>query len=324
MVLPQTQPSASGSPSGRKELAIHSFLLPPPSSSSLLPPTSALTLSPRLGPALPASAVARFLDILPCRADPERRLERELTPDTKMQPAVDIVVQHESGQICLTTVLKLVNNIISNQDEPKFRRIRTSNATIQSKILDVWGGTELLQAIGFAPQQEELVLPTNSSMVKLIQARQMIDAALSKPQTAATAVVNMDTDVPTAAERAPSDLDEADSEFQAALAMSVSSGASAAGHEEDDPDLKAALAMSVSADAASAEHQGDDEDLSEALAMSLEHGPAPDACTQPHAPTGAPSAHSLTAKERLTQRVQQLFAELSSAGVTPNEAAAQA
>lgn len=77
----------------------------------------------------------------------------------------------ERSTLALSTVQKIVNNILSHQDEPKYRRLRAENKAIKEKVLDVVGGGALLQALGFTAQGDELVLPMESSPVKLLQVR---------------------------------------------------------------------------------------------------------------------------------------------------------
>ncbi|KAB0803862.1 hypothetical protein PPYR_00832 [Photinus pyralis] len=50
---------------------------------------------------------------------------------------------------------KYLDNIIANPDEPKFHKIRCSNATFKEKVLPLVGSTELLYAAGFRQQSLE-------------------------------------------------------------------------------------------------------------------------------------------------------------------------
>jgi PUB domain len=47
------------------------------------------------------------------------------------------------------TVFKMLDNIIANPEEPKFRDLRATNKTLQSKVLNAHGGKELLHLLGF-------------------------------------------------------------------------------------------------------------------------------------------------------------------------------
>ena len=77
----------------------------------------------------------------------------------------------EHSTLALSTVQKIVNNILSHQDEPKYRRLRAENKAIKEKVLGAVGGGALLKALGFTAQGDELVLPMESSPVKLLQVR---------------------------------------------------------------------------------------------------------------------------------------------------------
>ena len=99
------------------------------------------------------------------------------TPLLPKMAALDAALQEllrsdkEQSTVALSTVQKIVNNILSHQDEPKYRRLRAENRAIKEKVLGVVGGGALLQALGFTAQGDELVLPMESSSVKLLQVR---------------------------------------------------------------------------------------------------------------------------------------------------------
>eukprot|EP00747_Dinoflagellata_sp_TGD_P067153 gnl/TRDRNA2_/TRDRNA2_155138_c0_seq1.p1 gnl/TRDRNA2_/TRDRNA2_155138_c0~~gnl/TRDRNA2_/TRDRNA2_155138_c0_seq1.p1 ORF type:complete len:560 (+),score=118.43 gnl/TRDRNA2_/TRDRNA2_155138_c0_seq1:107-1681(+) len=60
------------------------------------------------------------------------------------------------------TGLKVLNNVLQNPGEPKFRQLKRTNATLKAKLLDVGGGagSELVQLAGFeATSDEFLALP---------------------------------------------------------------------------------------------------------------------------------------------------------------------
>ena len=76
-------------------------------------------------------------------------------------------------------VHKIVSNIISDQDNAKKRRLKIDNALVKGKVLSLAGGRELLLALGFQPEGAELVLPQEAPLVKLLQARNAVDDALT-------------------------------------------------------------------------------------------------------------------------------------------------
>lgn len=83
---------------------------------------------------------------------------------------VDALVAHPDVAqvgVCIATVLKLLDNAATKDDE-KFRRVRLANAAVQTKVLAVPGGLEALCAAGFGltvDDNDETILllskPTN-------------------------------------------------------------------------------------------------------------------------------------------------------------------
>ena len=67
-----------------------------------------------------------------------------------------ILIIHIISQIntCIETLCKYIDNIVSNQSEEKYRKIRTTNRAYQERIAPVEGSKEFLEAAGFV--QEEL------------------------------------------------------------------------------------------------------------------------------------------------------------------------
>ena len=61
----------------------------------------------------------------------------------------------------LSTVAKLLTNIVNNPNEAKYRRLKLSNAALNSKVISVVGGVALLEAVGF------LDLPGEDTMILL-------------------------------------------------------------------------------------------------------------------------------------------------------------
>lgn len=59
----------------------------------------------------------------------------------------------------LTLLEKLIQNIVMNPDDPKYRMIKSSNATIQSKLFGIQGVEKLIMMLGYQPQEGNFVLP---------------------------------------------------------------------------------------------------------------------------------------------------------------------
>jgi hypothetical protein len=58
----------------------------------------------------------------------------------------------EKLSACGNTLEKMLDNIVKNPDEAKFRKIKTSNARFAASVLTVPGSKDFLQAIGFGLQ----------------------------------------------------------------------------------------------------------------------------------------------------------------------------
>src|SRR3954447_7206794 len=53
------------------------------------------------------------------------------------------------SQKCISTILQLINNILKEPYNEKFRKLREKNNLINSNILQITGGKEFLVKIGF-------------------------------------------------------------------------------------------------------------------------------------------------------------------------------
>ncbi|WWC67844.1 uncharacterized protein I206_101761 [Kwoniella pini CBS 10737] len=76
-----------------------------------------------------------------------RLLDRGIVRDNNYKDSADAV----------ETLLKIATNII-NSNDPKFRTLKATNATIKNKILDVKGGHDYLIALGFRTQTIDFAL----------------------------------------------------------------------------------------------------------------------------------------------------------------------
>lgn len=89
----------------------------------------------------------------------------------------------EKVQVCVETLCKYLENIISNPDEDKFHRIRMSNRVFQDKVVGIDGALEFLEAAGFNQQTlpfqdgEEQFLVFNKDAVEDLETlRVLVDA----------------------------------------------------------------------------------------------------------------------------------------------------
>lgn len=68
-------------------------------------------------------------------------------------------VPWETKEPAIALLLKLLQNILKDVANPKFRRLKLTNATLSAKVFSVPGCKELLLGAGFEQEGEELVLP---------------------------------------------------------------------------------------------------------------------------------------------------------------------
>lgn len=249
----------------------------------------------------------------------------------RMDRAIELVLKQDEARsrVALVTVLKVVNNILSRQEEPKFRKLRRSNQAIMQKILDVAGAADLLAVIGFETVGDELVLPIEASMVPLVQARHTISAALAPPLPRAAAPHLAARIAPAAA---PMAVHQTTSELSSDIQPMELQSPTATAPEMEDEELQAALALSqqVAPPAVAAAREGnlEDTEMKAAIALSLDQ---PDLSSAPSwtmdlsvtTPPAAAPAASLEMDE-LAHRVRGIFEELTEKGYAPNEAAALA
>ena len=192
------------------------------------------------------------------------------------------------------TAIKLLQNVISHQDDPKYRRVRLTNAKLEKVLFSQPGGRDLLVAVGFVGDGLELELPASASMVRLLQSKAALEASLAPKAKSAD---------PQEVATAPMDVDEG--ELAAALALScgeVAAGAQEAGGEVPE------------------DSDADDEDLAAAIALSQ----APASARAPPSASDQSPPVARTPQEALQARVREIFYELTAAGMGANEAAAKA
>lgn len=92
----------------------------------------------------------------------------------------------DGARNALTTLLKLVSNVIESPAEPKFRAVKAENKAVKEKILSCTGARELLLAAGFehrhvgsSEQPELYVLPEGEgTLADLIEVRIGIETVL--------------------------------------------------------------------------------------------------------------------------------------------------
>ena len=114
---------------------------------------------------------------------------------SSIDAAISKVLQNNfdsDSKVCLLTLLKIIDSVLQKPGNPKVRKIRKTNAAIQTKIVER-GGVDLLQSVGFVDQQEDpkllqtndsteifLVLPEHQENTEtLVTARHMLSRVLT-------------------------------------------------------------------------------------------------------------------------------------------------
>eukprot|EP00930_Biecheleria_cincta_P077622 TRINITY_DN64927_c0_g1_i1.p1 TRINITY_DN64927_c0_g1~~TRINITY_DN64927_c0_g1_i1.p1 ORF type:complete len:176 (-),score=45.25 TRINITY_DN64927_c0_g1_i1:300-794(-) len=67
-------------------------------------------------------------------------------------------------ETCYNVLVKLLENVIKNPSEVKFRSVRRENAAIKAKVLDCPGGAAVLVAAGFAEDADTYTLSPGASV----------------------------------------------------------------------------------------------------------------------------------------------------------------
>ncbi|XP_055920485.1 peptide-N(4)-(N-acetyl-beta-glucosaminyl)asparagine amidase [Eupeodes corollae] len=80
----------------------------------------------------------------------------------------------ESYLEAVRILLILLDNVIREPNNPKYRAIRLENRTIREKLLSLAGVTDLLREIGFIRTQSEYVLPETTVLENIKQYREVI------------------------------------------------------------------------------------------------------------------------------------------------------
>ncbi|KAK2997000.1 hypothetical protein RJ639_026385 [Escallonia herrerae] len=83
-----------------------------------------------------------------------------------------------------SSLLTYLNNVASNPDKEKFRKIRLSNAAFQNRVGKVEGGIQFLELCGFAKMEgDEFLFMTRDKfdMAVLVSAGTELDNAIKNP-----------------------------------------------------------------------------------------------------------------------------------------------
>uniref|UniRef100_A0A7S2JSB3 Ubiquitin-like domain-containing protein n=1 Tax=Leptocylindrus danicus TaxID=163516 RepID=A0A7S2JSB3_9STRA len=95
-------------------------------------------------------------------------------------------------QTALSTLLKLVNNVISHPNEEKYRKVKQSNGAFQRRLGGLTGAKELMFSAGFVEETVEgdglvyLMKPSAEAWPKLLQTQSALQAATTTASSTST------------------------------------------------------------------------------------------------------------------------------------------
>ena len=85
--------------------------------------------------------------------------------------ALDALLACPQAQTAVHTLNTVFLNVLCNEGEERFRRLRRTNAALRAKLLDAPGAEALLAAVGFVEDGEFLVLPAGAVLPEEMVAR---------------------------------------------------------------------------------------------------------------------------------------------------------
>ena len=101
----------------------------------------------------------------------------------------------EAAKACLTTLIKMLANVLTSPAEAKFRSVKAENKAVKEKVLACAGGIELLVSAGFVYQAENFqvatpamfVLPADANLSEVAQVKQGLETVLKMTSQATAA-----------------------------------------------------------------------------------------------------------------------------------------
>lgn len=102
--------------------------------------------------------------------------------DTDLEASVCRYLSGDPAPGPIEVVLRLLKNIAREPENPKFRRLRMSNAKIKEAVSDVAGGLELLEFVGFEFKEDEdgemwatMEVPSEDRIAMLRRASELLE-----------------------------------------------------------------------------------------------------------------------------------------------------
>jgi len=95
---------------------------------------------------------------------PEPTPESAAAPKSAAAIALQTVADSplELKEQCIATLVKLIGNILQHPDEPKYRKLRTSNEALRARVFSVPAAMDFLRSAGFVEDGEFLILSGSS------------------------------------------------------------------------------------------------------------------------------------------------------------------
>jgi hypothetical protein len=116
----------------------------------------------------------------------------KVLPEFDRAMRVLLTNSEESCKEAVILLLKIITKIIENPMDEKFRKLKASNPTFNTKITNIPGGSDCMRAIGFQLIGEYWVLePTMEAWNVLLACQQKLDKFMSRCLEALNATNNV-------------------------------------------------------------------------------------------------------------------------------------
>lgn len=173
MGKPDTSSSSSSSASA-------AAVVPPPTgTTSAAGPTVSVPAASAAAPAAPAAPASQLQG---SGGDPVKTALQNLR--TSNAPAI--------YSTAVTTLGKILGNIVNNPMEEKYRKVKVQNAAFQKRLGGLPGAANVMLAVGFVRQMDGTddvyqMHPSPEAWPKLVAAKETVDAATTEAKRAASA-----------------------------------------------------------------------------------------------------------------------------------------
>mmetsp|Transcript_27037 Transcript_27037/g.41926 ORF Transcript_27037/g.41926 Transcript_27037/m.41926 type:complete len:451 (-) Transcript_27037:138-1490(-) len=149
---------------------------------------SAAPAAPAINPTQPSTSTATTTP-----SDPTNESIMSMSISTVIQSGeMKRSVDATTFQTALSTLLKLVNNVISHPNEEKYRKVKQSNGAFQRRLGGLAGAKELMFSAGFVEETVEgdglvyLMKPSAEAWPKLLQTQSALQAATATAAATST------------------------------------------------------------------------------------------------------------------------------------------